>query len=161
MTNTLKMNPNPVTENGLKELKDKYENLKSVQRPLAIKELQDARAHGDLSENAEYDAAKAKQRKIEKEISILEGKIRTAQVINMTSKDTIIFGAVVTLENKDKTKQEHKIVGIDEAQSDLTGYKISIISPLARSLIGKKKGQEVEVQTSENNSYKIINFKYE
>jgi len=137
----------PITREGLEKLKAQLQELKYSDRPKVIKALEEARGHGDLSENAEYDAAKQKQGIIEARIKILEGKIASAQVIDPAAiTDTkVVFGATVTLLNLDTDEEKtYKIVGEDEA--DLKTGRISILSPLARVLIGKTVGDVVEFQ---------------
>ena len=136
----------PITNIGFEKLEEELKILKSVERPTVIKSIAEAREHGDLSENAEYHAAKEKQSFIEGRIADLENKISRAEVI-ITKKlksNKVIFGATVTLEEVGKKKQlVYQIVGTEEA--DVESGKISISSPLARALLGKKVDDSVEV----------------
>ena len=139
----------PMTIAGAKKLQDELEHLEKIDRPKVIASIAEARAHGDLKENAEYHAAKEQQGFIEARIRDIKGKLSHAQVIDIsTIKDegVVIFGATVTLINLDtEAKQQFHIVGEDEA--NLRHHKISISSPIARALIGKSVNDEVEVQT--------------
>ena len=136
----------PFTINGLENLKNEFNNLKKIQRPEIIKAISIAREHGDLSENAEYHAAKEKQSFIEGRIADLENKISRAEVIKTEklSSDKIIFGATVTIADiENKKKIVYQIVGTEEAEVE--NGKISISSPLAKALLGKKIDDTVEV----------------
>ena len=138
----------PITNKGFKKLETELKFLKSSERPNVIKAIAEARAHGDLSENAEYHAAKEKQSFIEGRIADLENKISRAEVINteVLSGDKIIFGATVTLGIVGKKKNMiYQIVGTEEA--DVENGKISVSSPLARALLGKKIDDLVEVSS--------------
>ncbi len=138
----------PMTAAGHAALKEKLRVLKTVERPRAIAMLAEARSHGDLSENAEYDAARDKQGFLEAQIAEMEGRFARAQVIDTSklSGDTVIFGATVTIEdNATNTKQTWTIVGDDE--SSLEAKKIGISSPIARGLLGKKAKDDVEIRT--------------
>lgn len=139
----------PITKNGYEKLKADLEHIKSVVRPQNIKDIEEALAHGDLSENAEYHAAKEKQGIIAAQMSSLEDKISRAEIIDpksITTKDKIVFGATVTLYDIDTEEElSYQIVGDDE--SDVKNQKIGISSPIARGLIGKKEGEEVAIQT--------------
>lgn len=132
----------PITKRGAELLKEELHRLKHVERPAVINAISEARAQGDLSENAEYDAAKEKQAFIEGRIQELEGKLSAAQIIDPSTLDVegrIVFGATVELEDlEDGKKVIYQIVGDDEA--DLENGKISISSPIARALIGKEEG---------------------
>ena len=136
----------PITNIGFKKLEEELKTLKSIERPSVIKSIAEAREHGDLSENAEYHAAKEKQSFIEGRIADLENKISRAEVI-ITKKlksNKVIFGARVTLGEVGKKKNiVYQIVGTEEA--DVESGKISISSPLARALLGKKVDDSVEV----------------
>lgn len=138
----------PMTTNGYKHLQDELKHLKAVERPNVINAIAEARLHGDLSENAEYHAAKERQGFIEGRIAELEEKLSRAEVIDVTklSGSEITFGATVTVVDED-TAEEHtyQIVGGDE--SDIRKGLLSITSPLARALIGKKVSDTVEVNT--------------
>jgi transcription elongation factor GreA len=138
----------PITRNGYNHLHKELENLKRVIRPQVIKAIEEARAHGDLSENAEYVAAKEQQSFIENKIREIEQKLANSEIIdNLNPPDGKVgFGSVVTLENLDHGSQvTYQIVGPDE--SDISSSKISIISPLGKALIGKEVEDEVIVKT--------------
>ena len=139
----------PITKIGAEHLKEELQRLKSVERPSVINAISEARAQGDLSANAEYDAAKEKQAFIEGRIKEVESKLAQAQIIDPALIDAdgkIVFGATVDLENlEDGTKMTYQIVGDDEA--DLEANKISISSPIARALIRKEAGDVVKVFT--------------
>ena len=138
----------PMTIAGFKSLEQELQRLKAEERPLIIAAISEARAHGDLSENAEYHAAKEAQGLNEARVAELEDKISRAEVIDVSklSGDTIKFGATVSLEDEDTgDKVKYAIVGDTEA--NLREGKISISSPIARALIGKSKGESVEVTT--------------
>ena len=151
-----------MTADGFARLEDELKRLKTVERPAVARALEEARAHGDLSENAEYHAAKERQAFIESRMAELETKISRAQVIDTTSLSggTIKFGATVTVQAEDeKDKLKFQIVGEDEA--DVKSKRLSIKSPLARALIGKKAGDEVEVATPGGGKlYEIIKVEY-
>ena len=141
------MSDNVMTKTGSEDLKEKLKKMKSVDRQQIIKEIRVAAAHGDLSENAEYDAAKEKQSFIEGKIKDIEGKVGSAQVIDISklSSDRVVFGTTVKLEDEDKGDEVvYSIVGVDEA--DISINKISISSPIARALIGKEEGDSVQVR---------------
>lgn len=141
------MSDNVMTKTGYQDLKEKLKKMKTVDRQQIIKEIRVAAAHGDLSENAEYDAAKEKQSFVEGKIKEIEQKIGFAQVIDIStlSSDRVVFGATVKLEDEDKGDEvEYSIVGVDEA--DISKNKISISSPIARALIGKEEGDSVQVR---------------
>ena len=136
----------PITNNGFEKLELELKNLKTVERPSVIRSIAEAREHGDLSENAEYHAAKEKQSFIEGRIADLENKISRAEVIKTEklSGDKVIFGATVTLGDlENKRKIVYQIVGTEEA--DVENGKVSISSPLAKALLGKKIDDTVEV----------------
>jgi transcription elongation factor GreA len=138
----------PITLEGLKNLEDELQRLKAVERPRIIAAISEARAHGDLSENAEYHAAKEQQGMNEARVAEIEDKINRAEVIDISrmSGDTIKFGATVTLSDEDSgDKVTYTIVGDTEA--NLRDLKISISSPIGRALIGKSKGESVDVTT--------------
>jgi len=138
----------PITKHGAELLKEELHRLKHIERPSVINAISEARAQGDLSENAEYDAAKEKQGFIEGRIQDLESKLSGAQIIDPAALDVtgrIVFGATIDLEDlKDGGKLTYQIVGDDEA--DIAVNKISISSPIARALIGKEEGDVVIVQ---------------
>jgi transcription elongation factor GreA len=138
----------PMTSVGYAALTDELKHRQKVDRPRIIEHIAEARSHGDLSENAEYHAAKEEQSHNEGRIAELEDKLARADVIDITklSGDTIKFGATVTLIDEDTEKKAvYQIVG--EVEADAKKGRISITSPLARALIGKKKGASVEVNT--------------
>lgn len=157
------MNKVPLTVNGAEMLKSELHNLKTVQRPAVIQAIAEARAHGDLSENAEYDAAKERQGFIEGRIKELEGKISHAQIIDPKTLDAdgrVVFGATVELEDLDTGDNvTYQIVGDDEA--DIKSGKISVSSPIARALIGKHAGDTVNVQAPGGvRQYEILDVQY-
>ena len=134
-----------MTRRGHERLKAEMERLKSVERPAISKAIGEARAHGDLSENAEYHAAREKQGMIEARIKDLEGKLATAEVIDPpTSGDRITFGSTVRLEDEEGKAIAYWIVGSEEAEPPRG--RISVLAPLARTLIGKKVGDTVTAQ---------------
>jgi transcription elongation factor GreA len=138
----------PMTDAGYATLEQELKHRQQVERPRIIQQITDARTHGDLSENAEYHAAKEQQSHNEGRIAELEDKLARADVIDVTklSGDTIKFGATVTLVDEDTDKKQvWQIVG--EPEADAKSGRISISSPLARALLGKKKGASVEVVT--------------
>ena len=141
------MEKNPITPEGATNLRDELNNLKSVERPAIVQAIATAREHGDLSENAEYHAARDRQSFIEGRIKEIEDKLARAEVIDpkKLAGDKVAFGATVRLSNT-KTEEEvtYRIVGADE--SDINAGSISITSPLARSLLGKEAGDEVKVR---------------
>ena len=152
----------PITNIGFEKLEEELKILKSVERPTVIKSIAEAREHGDLSENAEYHAAKEKQSFIEGRIADLENKISRAEVI-ITKKlksNKVIFGATVTLGEVGKKKQLiYQIVGTEEA--DVESGKISISSPLARALLGKKIDDTVEVYSpGGSKEYEVENIEF-
>ena len=153
----------PLTVRGAEKLKAELQRLKSVERHAVIQAIAEARAQGDLSENAEYDAAKDKQGFIEGRILELESKLAAAQVIDpakLEADGRVVFGATVDLEDEDSgAKVTYQIVGDDEA--DLKQGLISISSPIARALIGKHEGDVADVQAPGGvKSYEIIQVRY-
>jgi transcription elongation factor GreA len=153
----------PLTVRGAEKLKTELHRLKTVERHAVIQAIAEARAQGDLSENAEYDAAKDKQGFIEGRILELEAKLAGAQIIDPTKLDAdgrIVFGATVDLEDEDSgTGVTYQIVGDDEA--DLKQGLISISSPIARALIGKEAGDIAEFQApGGSRSYEIVGVRY-
>ncbi|TNE67767.1 MAG: transcription elongation factor GreA [Alphaproteobacteria bacterium] len=143
----------PMLMEGFRRLEAELKNLKSVERPSVVQAIEEARAHGDLSENAEYHAAKERQGHIEGRIMELEGKLSRAQVIDPTSLsgDKVVFGATVTLLDEDDEEVVYQIVGADEG--DVKAGRISYQSPIARALIGRTVGAEVEVKTPGGERY--------
>lgn len=153
----------PITKRGAELLKEELQRLKSKDRPAVINAIAEARAQGDLSENAEYDAAKERQSFIEGRIAELEGKLSAAQVIDPTLLDAegrIVFASTVDLEDLESgQKVTYQIVGEDEA--DLKEKKISITSPIARALIGKYAGDVVEVNAPSGiREYEVLEVRY-
>ncbi len=153
----------PLTVRGAEKLKSELQRLKTVERHAVIQAIAEARAQGDLSENAEYDAAKDKQGFIEGRILEIESKLAAAQIIDPTKVDAdgrVVFGATVDLEDEDSgAKVTYQIVGDDEA--DLKQGLVSISSPIARALIGKEVGDVAEVQAPGGvRSYEIIDVRY-
>jgi transcription elongation factor GreA len=141
------MEKNPITPEGAQKLRDELHHLKSVARPAIIQAIATAREHGDLSENAEYHAARDRQSFIEGRIQEIENKLARAEVIDTTKLegDRVAFGATVKLSNTATGEEvSYRILGADE--SDLAKGSISITSPLARSLVGKQVGDEVKVR---------------
>ncbi len=152
----------PMTAAGFARLEEEYKRLKSVDRPEVIVAIAEAREHGDISENAEYHAARERQSFIEGRLAELEDKISRAEVIDpqtLTGKN-VKFGATVTLADEETDeKATYQIVGEDEA--DIKDRRLSITSPLARALIGKKVGDSVEVTTpGGSKSYEIVKVKF-
>ncbi|HMS81677.1 MAG TPA: transcription elongation factor GreA [Burkholderiaceae bacterium] len=153
----------PLTVRGAQRLKDELQRLKSVERPAVINAIAEARAQGDLSENAEYDAAKEKQGFIEGRIAEIEGKLAAAQVIDPSTLDAggrIVFGATVELEDLEAGDTvTYQIVGDDEA--DIKIGKISVNSPIARALIGKGEGDVAEVKAPGGlREYEVLDVRY-
>lgn len=153
----------PMTLQGKAALEAELRRLTLEERPSVIKAIEEARAHGDISENADYDAAKERQGMIEGRIGEIQAKIAAAEVINPAEikSDRIVFGATVKLieldDGEEGSAQTYMIVGVDEA--DVKGGKISILSPLARALIGRKAGEVVGVQSPKGErEYKIVSF---
>ena len=135
----------PMTRQGHHRLKEELDRLKRVERPAITRAIAEARAHGDLSENAEYHAAREKQSFVEARIADLEGKVGAAEVIEPpTSGDRVTFGSTVRLEDEAGKETRYQIVGSEEA--DPANGRISIMAPLARTLIGKKVGDTVTAQ---------------
>ena len=153
----------PMTNRGAELLREELHRLKTVERPSVITAIAEARAHGDLSENAEYDAARNRQGFIEGRISELESKLANAQVIDpklVAAEGRCVFGATVDLQDGDGQPATWQIVGDDEA--DIKQGRISVNSPIARALIGKESGELVDVQTPGGvKSYEILDVRYE
>ena len=153
----------PLTVKGAEKLRAELHQLKTVERPSVIAAIAEARSHGDLSENAEYDAAKERQAFVEGRIKEVEGKLSDAQIIDPKLLDAdgrCVFGATLDLEDQDSgTQVTYQIVGEDEA--NIKAGKISINSPIARALIGKYAGDVVEVQApSGPREYEILEVRY-
>jgi transcription elongation factor GreA len=153
----------PITKRGAEKLKTELHRLKTVDRPAVIAAIAEARAQGDLSENAEYEAAKDRQGFIEGRIQEIEGKLSAAQIIDPSAVDAagrVVFGATVELEDEDSGDAvTYQIVGEDEA--DLKQGLINISSPIARALIGKEEGDTAEVQAPGGvRRYEIVGVSY-
>lgn len=152
----------PMTTGGYERLVDELKHLKTVKRPQVIRAIAEAREHGDLSENAEYHAARDRQGFIEGRLAELEDKLSRAEVIDVSSlKGGVVrFGATVRIIDEDTDKKTtYQIVGADEA--DIDSGLLSVISPLARALIGKKKGDAADVSTPGGHKfYEIVSVRY-
>ncbi|HUJ47971.1 MAG TPA: transcription elongation factor GreA [Rhizomicrobium sp.] len=152
----------PMTADGFRSLEDEINHLKTVERPTVIRMIEEARAHGDLSENAEYHAAKERQAFIEGRVLELEDQLSRADVIDVTklSGSTVKFGATVTLVDEDTDeKRKYQLVG--DLEADAKRGRISISSPIARALIGKGKGDTVEVAAPGGaRSYEILKVEF-
>ncbi len=148
----------PITKEGYEKLKAELEHLERVERRDVIKAIEEARAHGDLSENAEYHAAKERQGQIEGRIQYLQSKLATCEVIDCATQscERVVFGVKVRLENIDTGEEVvYQIVGPDE--SDIKEGRISVTSPLGKALIGKEEGDEVVFQSpSGTKNYEIL-----
>jgi transcription elongation factor GreA len=143
----------PMLAEGHRKLTEQVKHLKTVERPEVVLAIVDARAHGDLSENAEYHAAKERQGQIEAMIADIDDQLSRAMVIDPAtlSGNKVVFGATVTLIDEDEKKVRYQLVGQSEA--DAKDGKISYNSPLGRALIGRQKGEEVEVSTPSGDRY--------
>jgi transcription elongation factor GreA len=152
----------PMTKSGLLRLKEELKRLKNVERPKIVKEIAEARSHGDLSENAEYHAAKEKQGHVEGRIAQVEHWIASAEVIDVTklAGDRVVFGATVTIEDGDSGSEiRYRIVG--ELEADLKQGKISVTSPIARALIGRSEGDTVTVRSpGGEKEYDIVSVEF-
>jgi transcription elongation factor GreA len=152
----------PITLRGKHLLETELKKLIHEERPAVIKAIEEARAHGDISENAEYDAAKERQAMIEGRIAEIQGKLAGVEAVDPASikSDKIVFGASVEIQDTEsEEKFSYQIVGVDEA--DVKKGMISIISPLARAMIGKKAADLVTVQSPKGDKeYEIISFKF-
>ena len=155
--------PTPMTKKGYDALKAELDRLRKVERPQVIEAIAEARAHGDLSENAEYDAAKERQGFIEARIAEIETKLADARIVEIAGRtsDTIVFGATVSvIEQESQAKRQYTLVGQDEA--DMEFNRISIQSPVGRALIGKRVGDFIEVKTPVKTvEYEVIEIKFE
>ncbi len=154
----------PLTVTGAEKLREELHRLKTIERPNVVAAIAEARSHGDLSENAEYDAAKERQGFIEGRIQEVEGKLSNAQIIDPKMLDAdgrCVFGATVEMEDQDSGDSvTYQIVGEDEA--DIKSGKISVNSPVARALIGKYAGDIAQVQAPGGvREYEIIDVRYE
>ena len=153
----------PLTANGAKKLRAELERLKSQERPRVINAIAEARAHGDLKENAEYHAAREEQGFIEGRIQELEGKLSQAQIIdvaNLKAAPRIVFGATVALADEDTGDEvTYQIVG--DLESDIKQNLISVNSPIARALIGKEEGDSIEFEApSGKRNYEVLSVSY-
>jgi transcription elongation factor GreA len=157
------MKRSPMTMRGAELLRNELKRLKSEDRPRVIKAIAEARSHGDLSENAEYHAAREQQGFIEGRIMEIESRLGAAEIIDVSTLPVtgrVVFGATVALEEQDEgAKVTYQIVGEDEA--DIRGGRISVTSPIARALIGKVQGDVVDVTApGKTRSYEIVSVKY-
>ena len=157
------MNKFPLTLKGAEKLREELKRLKGTDRPKVIEAIAEARAHGDLKENAEYHAAREQQSFIEGRIKEIEGKLSNAEIIDVTEMNAngkVIFGATVLLADEtDGSEVTYQIVGEDEA--DIKSGLLNINSPIARGLIGKEEGDVVDIQTPGGiKSYEILEVKY-
>ena len=151
----------PMLAEGYEKLQNDARHLKTVERPAVIDAIEEARAHGDLSENAEYHAAKERQGQIEAQLADIEDRLSRAMVIDPStlSGDKVVFGATVTLLDEDDKKVKYQLVGQTEA--DARVGRISYNSPLGRALIGRQKGDEVDVSTpAGDRSYEIAKIEF-
>ncbi|ALA59713.1 transcription elongation factor GreA [Nitrospira moscoviensis] len=155
--------PTPITKKGYDALKAELDRLRKIERPRVIEAIAEARAHGDLSENAEYDAAKERQGFIESRIAEIESKLADARVVDISGRtsDTVVFGATVcVIEQESQSKKQYTLVGQDEA--DMKFNKISVQSPVGRALIGKRVGDFVEVTTpAKVVEYEVVEIRFE
>jgi transcription elongation factor GreA len=153
----------PMTRRGAELLREELQRLKTIERPSISQAIAEARSHGDLSENAEYDAARERQGFIEARIGDIEAKLANAQVIDPKLLDAdgrCVFGATVEVEDDGGDKATWQLVGEDEA--DIKAGRISVTSPIARALIGKYAGDSVEVQTPGGvKRYELLDVRYE
>tara|TARA_B100000965_G_C19471448_1_gene704281 strand:+ start:181 stop:657 length:477 start_codon:yes stop_codon:yes gene_type:complete len=157
------MDKEPITVNGLKNLKSELEDLKNVQRPKVVEAIAEARSHGDLKENAEYHAAKEQQALIESRVIAINDLIARANVIDVTkieNEGKVIFGSTIKVQDLESNKQiTYKLVGQDEA--DISKKLIFFKSPIGKALIGKNKGDIVSVSTpSGERNFEIKNVEY-
>lgn len=152
----------PMTPQGHKGLQEKLRQLKQVERPKIVAAIEEARSHGDLSENAEYDCAKERQLQVSQQIKEIEYKLSMAQVIDPKGiqSDRIVFGATVSLADVDNDECiTYSIVGSDE--SDIAAGRISVESPIARAMIGKEEGDEVRVKTPRGmRTFEVVSIRY-
>ncbi|TYB33496.1 MAG: transcription elongation factor GreA [Flexistipes sinusarabici] len=153
----------PITKEGFQKIKEELDRLKTKERKDVVEAIKEARAHGDLSENAEYDAAKDRQGMLEAKIAELESKMSKFEVIDTKNLkgDKVVFGATVKIENVETDEiKEYRIVGPDE--SDISKGDISVLSPLARALVGKKVGDETVVNAPGGEiEYEIVEINFE
>ncbi len=153
----------PMTKRGAELLRAELHKLKTIERPATTQAIAEARGHGDLSENAEYEAAREKQGMIEARIRDIEAKLANAQIIDpklLHAEGRCVFGATVEVQDQSGESAAWQIVGEDEA--DIKEGRISVSSPIARALIGKEPGETVEVQTPGGlKRYEIVDVRYE
>jgi transcription elongation factor GreA len=156
------MTRKPLTSKGVDRLREELRRLKTVDRPRIIQAIAEARAHGDLSENAEYHAAREQQGFCEGRIKELEHELSHCQIIDVShlpKTDKVVFGATVSLESESGDEVVFQIVG--EAEADVRLGLISITSPIARALVGKSEGDEVDVAVPDGNrTYEIVSVRY-
>ena len=157
------MNKEPITVNGLKNLKSELENLKNIQRPKVVEAIAEARSHGDLKENAEYHAAKEQQALIESRVIVINDMIARANVIDITkieNEGKVIFGSTVKVQDLETNKKiSYRLVGQDEA--DIAKNLIFFRSPIGKALIGKDKGEMISVKTpSGERNFEILEVEY-
>ncbi len=153
----------PITRSGFEKLKEDLERLKFVERPHNVQEIAEARAHGDISENAEFHAAKERQGQIEARIVMVEDRIARAQVIEPGDEppDAVRFGTTVVLEDTD-TGEEVKYTLVGEDESDASAGRISVTSPVARALLGKAEGDEVKVKVPKGTrEFEVLDIRYD
>lgn len=153
-----------LTAKGAEKLQQELKNLKSVERPRVIEAIAEARSHGDLSENAEYDAAKEQQGFIEGRIAELESQLSQAEVIDpskLNAQGKVVFGACVTLYDESNDKEvQYQVVG--DLEADIDNGQISLSSPIGRALIGKEEGDELEVQAPGGvRNYEVLKVNYD
>ncbi len=143
----------PMLQEGHRKLSDELKRLRSEERPAIVEAIEAAREHGDISENAEYHAAKERQGQVEATIADLEDRLSRAMIIDPTtlSGDKVVFGATVTLKDEDDKKVKYQLVG--QVEADAKDGRISYNSPLGRALIGRQVGEEVEVSTPSGDRY--------
>ncbi|TNE89151.1 MAG: transcription elongation factor GreA [Deltaproteobacteria bacterium] len=157
------MKRNPVTPEGLASLEADLKHHKSVLRPQNVRDIEEARAHGDISENAEYEAAKERQALIEGRIAQLENLVATAEVVDvmkLPQDGRVVFGTTVVLENEEGDERTWRIVGATE--TDVNAGKISYLTPVAKACIGKREGDEVVVPApGGSQTWEIVEVRYE
>lgn len=157
------MKRNPVTPEGFERLEADLKHHKSVLRPQNVRDIEEARAHGDISENAEYEAAKERQALIEGKIAELENLVATAEVVDVTKlpqDGRVVFGTTVVLENDEGEERTWRIVGASE--TDVSNGKISYLTPVARACIGKVEGDEVVVPApGGSQTWEIVGVRYD
>ena len=155
------MDKEPITKQGLENLKIELENLKNIERPKVVAAISEARSHGDLKENAEYHAAKEQQAKLEGRVLSINDTIARANVIDVTSENNgkVIFGSTITVEDLDENKIKYKLVGKDEA--DISKNLVYFKSPIGKALIGRELGEAIKVPTpSGKRNFEILKVEY-